>query len=164
MGDRFATPSPFPVRKKRARSTGSAAPDAQLASSYQRQDRHELSISQAGRPEGFSPIACFPSLEGALKSTDTAAPKAQRDLFANGAHSSAVQPPLATATAAAADQTCRPRKVTTFGELVAEGLRQQLEQSPPADAVSSGEPQTRQGWNSCSNMHCPDCVATCLPP
>lgn len=150
--DRFATPSPFPVRTKRARSTASTASGAQLASSYQKQDQHGARNSEAQRPEGFSPIACFPCLEPerALNNQDTAAPRAQRDLFANGACSQAVQSPLPTASPAAAALTCKPKRVATFGELVAEGIkRQQLpEQLPALAAVSSGTLQ------SCNHIHC----------
>lgn len=135
---RFATPSPFPLRTKRSRSEVSAASDAQLASSHQDRAPHDLSSTEGRVPEGFSPVASFPSLEpeGIPGPCTTAAPKAQRDLFADVSNSSAVKP----ATLSVPDVTRKPRRVVNLGDLVVEGLKQQQQQqAEPAAAVSSGE-------------------------
>ncbi len=135
---RFATPSPFPLRTKRARSATTAPQDAQLASSGSHQD---LSHVEAKRPEGFSPVASFPSLDpqGVPSAAEMTIPKAQRDLFATVPNSQSTWT-FATGTAAAAAEGTRgPKKVVTFGELVAEGLRQQHQQPRSGAATSSGE-------------------------
>jgi len=135
---RFATPSPFPLRTKRSRSEVSAASDAQLASSHQDQVPLDLSSTEGRVPEGFSPVASFPSLEpeGTPGSSTSAAPSAQRDLFADVSNNSAVK----SATPSIPGGTRKPRRVMNLGDLVVEGLKQQQQQqAEPAAAVSSGE-------------------------
>ncbi|CAL8470784.1 g10326 [Coccomyxa elongata] len=140
----FATPSPFPLRTKRARSATTAPQDAQLASSDSHQD---LSNVEAKRPEGFSPVASFPSLDpqGVPSAAEMTIPKAQRDLFATVPNSQSART-LATATAAApaAEGTRRPNNVVTFGELVAEGLRQQQQQPRSGAATLSDDDEDQQ--------------------
>lgn len=142
MAGRFATPSPFPLRTKRARSATTAPQDAQLASSHKGNSKQELSNIEARRPEGFSPIASFPSLdpEGIPSAAEMIIPKAQRDLFATVSNSQSARA-LATGAApiAAAEGTRGLKKVVTFGELVVEGLRQQHQQPRSGAISSSGE-------------------------
>ncbi len=138
MLGRFATPSPFPLRSKRARSATTAPQDAQLASSHKGDSNQELSDIEARRPEGFSPIATFPSLDpqGMPSAAAITIPKAQRDLFAtvpNGQSARMLGSP------AAAEGTRKSKKVVTFGDLVVEGLRQQHQQPQSSATSSSGE-------------------------
>lgn len=145
----FATPSPFPLRTKRARSATTAPQDAQLASSHQGGSHQEVSNIEERRPEGFSPIASFPSLDpqGMPSANEITISKAQRDLFATVSSSQSSRA-LATGTApaGASEATHKPKKVITFGELVVEGLRQQQHQQPEPGATSaSDDDEDQQG-------------------
>ncbi|BDA45632.1 hypothetical protein COCOBI_07-4190 [Coccomyxa sp. Obi] len=142
----FATPSPFPLRTKRARSATTAPQDAQLASSHKGDSHQELSNTEASRPEGFSPIASFPSLDpqGVPCAAEMTVPKAQRDLFTTVSNSQSAQAFAIGMAPAAAEATHRPKKVVTFGELVVEGLRQKHQQPQSAATSSSDDDEDQE--------------------
>jgi hypothetical protein len=140
---RFATPSPFPVRGKRARpgSQSHATPD-NIAIEQHLIKEASYRGAEALEESSSAAFTCPLDQPGTTL-------KAQRDLFGTNANSPIAPKNDGSADSQAAKPARRAKKVVTIDDLAAKGLQQQQQQQHHKTSSSCSESLT----SSCSGTY-----------